>query len=644
MKSKKRFIETYVFSTVGVVCMAVLLIAINIISGTLHDRVDLTADRIYTLSPGTRAILKTIDTPVTVQFFYSKDVAQMPVYLKNYANRVEDMLKEYAVESGGKIKVRRLNPTPDSDAEDAAHLAGIYGQSIGLTGDKIFFGLAITCLDQTATIPFLSPQRENLLEYDLTRAIYRVLHPDKPVLGLMSSLPVMGNPQPMMMPGMPPQSNRKPWLLVSELKRDFDVRKVETTAESIDDDISVLLLIHPKDLSDKTLFALDQFVLRGGKLIAFLDPMSIVESRSNPMSQMRRMPPGASTLGKLLDAWGIKFNTEKVVADMVYMTRVQGRDGQPQSMPTVLSLTRDAVQRDDPVTAQLSSLLVAFGGVFEGDGADGLKKETLLHTSDQCQLVEKFMAQMPGSAVLRDFKPEGRSMDLALRLTGTFKTAFPDGKPGETPKADDKTKNAGDKKEKNDGTHTLKKSAKSGTVVLVGDSDMLFDNFCVRRNNIFGQEFITPLNDNLSFAQNLVEQLSGDNNLISIRGRAITARPFLVVRRMKAEAEQQYQDQIRKLEDDLAETRRKISEIERRKGKTSQRLELTPEQRSAIKKFRQKEAETNRQLKLVRKKLRRRIDALETKVEWANIALMPALVALGGIVLAFVKRRRTAHK
>ncbi|NOY80478.1 MAG: hypothetical protein GXP31_05670 [Kiritimatiellaeota bacterium] len=644
MKSKKRFIETYVFSTVGIVCMAVLLIAVNIISRAVHDRIDLTADRIYTLSDGTRAILKAIDTPITVQFFYSKDVAQMPVYLKNYANRVEDMLKEYAVESGGKIKVRRLNPTPDSDAEDAAHLAGIYGQSIGLTGDKIFFGLAITCLDQTATIPFLSPQRENLLEYDLTRAIYRVLHPDKPVLGLMSSLPVMGNPQPMMMPGMPPQNNRKPWLLVSELKRDFDVRKVETTAESIDDDISVLLLIHPKDLSDKTLFALDQFVLRGGKLIAFLDPMSIVDSRTNPMSQMRRMPPSASTLGKLLDAWGIKFNTEKVVADMVYMTRVQGRDGQPQSMPTVLSLTRDAVQRDDPVTSQLSSLLVAFGGAFEGDGADGLEKEVLFHTSDQCQLVEKFMAQMPGNAVLRDFKPEGRAMDLALRLTGTFKTAFPDGKPGAA-EANDKKKDTDNKKEKDKAASgALKKSAKPGTVVLVGDSDMLFDNFCVRRNNLFGQEFITPLNDNLSFAQNLVEQLSGDNNLISIRGRTITARPFLVVRRMKAEAEQQYQDQIRKLEDDLAETRRKISELERRKGKTSQRLELTPEQRSAIKKFRQKEAETNRQLKLVRKKLRRRIDALETKVEWANIALMPALVALGGIVLALVKRRRTAHK
>jgi len=643
MKSKKRFIETYVFSTVGILCMAALLVAVNIISSTFHDRIDLTADRIYTLSKGTRAILKTIDTPITVQFFYSKDVAQMPVYLKNYANHVEDMLKEYSVESGGKIKVRRLNPTPDSDAEDAAHLAGIYGQSIGLTGDKIFFGLAVTCLDQSSTIPFLSPQRENLLEYDLTRAIYRVLHPDKPTLGLMSSLPVMGAPRPMQMPGMPPK-NQKPWLLVSELKRDFDVRKVETTAESIDDDISVLLLIHPKDLSDKTLFALDQFVLRGGKLIAFLDPMSVVDARSNPMSQMRQMPPSASTLGKLLDTWGLKFNTQKVIADMVYMTRVQGRDGQPQSMPTVLSLTKDAVQANDPATSQLTSLLVAFGGVFEGDGADGLKKEVLFHTSDQCQLVEKFMAQMPGNAVLRDFKPEGRPMDLALRLTGTFKTAFPEGKPGDTGEsADDKKK---DKKEKDNAKESsaLTESAKPGVVVLVGDSDMLFDNFCVRRNNIFGQEFISPLNNNLAFAQNLVEQLSGDSNLISIRGRGVTARPFLVVRRMKAEAEQQYQDQIRKLEDDLSETRRKISELERRKGKTNQRLELTPEQRRAVKKFRQKEAETNKQLKLVRKKLRRRIDALETKVEWANIALMPALVALGGMILALLKRRRLAHK
>jgi len=649
--SRKRFLEVWVFSSFGLIALALILFAVNIIAGAMHKRLDLTSDKVYTLSEGTREILKSLDTPVTIQFFFSKDVPQMPMDLRNYAQRVEDFLKEYQAASGGKVRIQRLNPTPDSDAEDAAHLAGIYGQAVDLSGERIYFGIAVTCLDQTVAIPFLSPAREPFLEYDITRAIYRVLHPEKPVIGVMSSLPVMGSNMPPVM-GRPQQ--HKPWLLISELKRDFDVRKIDTSADEIDKDINVLLVVHPRNLSDKTLYAIDQFVLRGGRLIAFLDPMNVVERQTNPMSQFQFTPPGASTLGKLLDKWGIEFNTDKVVADMVYMTRVQGRDGRPESMPTILSLPKQALLENDPAIGRLSSLLFAFSGAFEGSPADGLKQDVLVKTSDQCQLVEKFMAQMPGNAIIRDFKPENKPMALAIRLTGEFKTAFPDGKPGSEEKdkdADSNDKNDGkdskteskDKAKEKDKEKTESLKTGKSTVILVADADMLYDNFCVQRRRLFGQEVIVPLNENLSFAQNLIDYLSGDRRLLSIRGRGVKHRPFLVVRRMQAEARRQWQDQIRALEDKLSETKSKIEELERKKDK-SQRLALTPEQQEAIRKFRKEEAETRKRLKELRKKLRRDIDRLQRNLELFNMAFMPCVVGLGGILIAFTKRRKSVHK
>lgn len=654
MDTKKKVIETFLFSTVGVVGMIVLLIAVNVIFDALNIRVDMTEENLYTLSPGTKQILKGMDTPVNIRYYFSKDAAQMPVYLKNYAQRVEDLLKEYREVAGGNVAIEKLNPKPDSDAEDSANLDGVHGQSAGLAGDKIYLGLAISCLDEVVSLPFLSPERENLLEYDITRAVYRVLHPEKAVVGIMSSLSVMGQQQPPMMPMGGPQQNKPAWIMVSELKRDFEVREVSTDIESVDDDIDVLMLVHATNLPDKTLFAIDQFVLRGGRLLAFLDAMSMVERQERPqqMPQMQ-MPPASSTLGVLLDAWGVEFETEKVVADLQYMTRVQGRDGGPESMPMVLSLNKETVDADDPATGQLESLLYVFGGVFSGDGIDSLKKTVLLHTSEDSQLIEKFMAQMPGDSVVKDFKPEEREQALGIRLTGTFKTAFPEGKPGDAggdaedgDASTDADKDADDKAKADDAKADdglLRESAQEGVVVLIGDADMIYDHFCVRRQSFFGQEVINPMNDNLTLVQNLLEQLSGDNNLISIRSRGAIARPFLVVQRMKAEAEQKYQEKIKALEDDLSEVQRKIGELQREKSKDQQYI-LSSEQQRQIEKFRQKEGEVRKELKGVRKKFRRDIDALENRLKWANIALMPFLVGMSGIVLAMAQRRRMVRK
>jgi len=643
MSTEKKTFDTYLYGVVGVVGVLVAVVAVNLLLSGSSVRVDCTEEDLYTLTPATRQILKELDTPVTLRFYFSKDVPQMPPQLTTYAARVQDLLKEYEQAGGDNLEVVRLNPTPDSDAEDSANLDGVAGQAIGAfgTGDMVYLGLAVTCLDATVALPFLSPDRQDLLEYDITRAIYRVQHTEKAKIGIISALPVMGRSMPpQMMMQMGGAGQQPPWQFVTELQRDFEVVEVASDSASIDSDIDVLLLVHPKDLKDTTLYAIDQFLLRGGKVLAFLDPLSMVENQTQ-QQPMQFMPPGASSLGRLLDAWGLTFDTEKLVADTVNMARIRRRaDADAEAMPLVLNLTADAIDAGDPATGQLDSLLYVFGGAFSGEAAPGLTKTVLLRTSDSVQTVEKFMAQGAGERILRDFRSLELPQALAVRLTGSFKTAFPDGKPAaeENP---DKPEDAEAAKAPDEG---LKESAAGAAVILVGDSDMLFDNFCVQRGNFLGASFVQPINDNLSMLQNMVEQLSGDSRLIAIRSRGAIHRPLEAIGRLQARAEQQWQDQIRALEDELQEARAKISELQRGKADGTDRAFVSDETQAAIKKFRQKEAETNQQLKMVRKQLRRDIDFLENAVTWTNILVMPSIVALGGLLLAWVKRQKMVRK
>src|SRR5438045_2374501 len=277
---KKKQLETFLYSTIGVVAMVLILIAINVIASRARARIDLTAENAYTLSPGTRAILAKLDTPVQIRFYCTKNTATMPVFLATYAQRVEDLLGEYRQASKGRIEIQRLNPEPDSDAEDSARLDGVDGQQTR-TGERVYLGLSVGMLDQKQAIPFLTPDRERLLEYDISRAIARIMTAEKPVLGVMSPLPVMGQVNPMAM--QTGQRGQPPWAFISELMRDFNVKQVEMTADKIPDDIKVLVVIHPKAISDTAQFALDQFVLRGGKLVAFVDPLCALD-RSQPQT------------------------------------------------------------------------------------------------------------------------------------------------------------------------------------------------------------------------------------------------------------------------------------------------------------------------------------------------------------------------
>ncbi len=636
---KRKQLETLLFSTAGIAVIFVIILGANFIAGLFKTRIDLTAEKSHTLSPGTRAILGKLDTPVKIRFYCTQTEAEMPIQFKNYALRVEDLLSEYSQASKGLIQIEKLDPQPDTEAEESASLDGVEGQSLNLT-DRFFLGLSVSCLDIKEAIPFLSPNRERLLEYDLSRAISRVTKPDRTVVGIMSALPVFGMPMNPMMMQMG-QQGREPWVFVSELKRDFTVKEIPLDTDRIDDDVKVLIVLYPKGISDKGQFALDQFVLRGGKLVAFLDPLSIADNRSSQMNPLQRASASGASMEKLLKAWGVELDLNKVVADLNFMIQIN-RGGREEVAPTVMLLTPKGINADDIVTGQIDSALLPYSGVFAGTPASGLTQTTLLKTSDRSQLIEKMMAEFGGDNVVKSFSASGREHPLAIRLTGSFKTAFPDGKPSDPP---DPAKDGDQEKRKDTppaGDH-LKESAKENTVILFADSDLLFDPVCVQVQNIFGQRIVIPQYGNLNLAQSLVEQLAGDDNLIAVRSRASLNRPFTVVKEMEAKAQEAYRGKIKQLDDSLQETQQRLNELQRSKDQ-SQRSILSPEQQAEIIKFKKQEADAKRDLREVRKTLRRDIDSLVTRLKWMNIAGMPLLVAAGGVALALFKRKTTAAK
>jgi ABC-type uncharacterized transport system involved in gliding motility auxiliary subunit len=639
---KKKIIETILYSTGGVIAMALILIAFNVVAGAFKERVDLTKEKAYTLSAGTRAILNKIDTPIKIRFYCSQgETAPETVYLKSYAKRVEDLLAEYKQIAKGKLIIEKYDPQPDSDAEDSARLDGVEGQGLR-NGDRFYLGLAVSLLDEKQTIPFLDPGKERLLEYDLSRAISRVITPEKPVVGVMSPMPVFGMPSNPMMARMG-QQGQQPWVIITELKNDFDVKHVAMDVDKIDEDVKVLLVIHPRDITDKTQYAIDQFIMRGGKLIAFLDPLPMVDSREQNQ-MLGNIPNSGSNLDKLLKAWGLSFDTSKVVADMNFKMQLAGRGGQPQDAPAVLSVTADGINKDDIVTSQIDNLWLPYAGAFTGTPVQGLKETVLLDSTKDSQLVDGFMANLSGENVMKEFKPSGTQYALAVRLTGKFKTAFPNGKPEEK-KPEDKDKKEADKKDtETKSDDSLKETKQDNTVILVGDADLLYDRVALQPiQTLFGTAY-APANGNLSFAQNAVEQLTGDNNLIAVRSRATQNRPFTRIRAMETVANEKFQSEIKRLEDSKSEAQRKINELQQQKKDKDQRFILSPEQSAELAKLRKEEVETGKRLKQVQKDLRKEVVSLQTRVKWINILALPAAVTASGIALAFVKRKKTSAK
>jgi gliding motility-associatede transport system auxiliary component len=630
---QRKPLETLLYSTGGIVALLAVLIVFNFIVSAFNLRADLTEGDVYTLSPGTRAILGKLEAPVKLRLYYTQGGEAVPVGLKTFAKRVEDLLNEYKAAGRGKVVVEKFNPEPDSDAEDSAQLDGIEGQLTN-SGEKFYLGLSISFLDQKAAIPVLTPDRERLLEYDITRGIAQVGEAKKPVVGVMSALPVMGR-------SLDPIRKQQPteaWVLIQEMKRIFDVKEIRLDAARIDDDIKVLLVIHPRNLPEETEYAIDQYVLRGGKLIAFVDPYAYFDQQPDLQNPFGGNQAGSSTFYNLFKAWGIDVDMGKVIADLTYASGAG-----PRLLPTLLNLSNQALNMDDVVTSQVGTLLIPFGGTFKGKPADGLTQTVLAHTSKNAMPVDLIIATLSGEPSTRGFQPTNEQMPLAVRLTGKFHTAFPEGKPKPfaMPPRAGKKKGAEPKKEEAKPEPQLKQSTAENSVVLVADVDLLSDGAAVEIQEVFGQRVAVPRNGNLALALGLVEHFSGDNALIGLRSRASFSKPLMLIRDMEAQAQQQYLGKIKELEDNLNQTQENLKKLQTTKGGAASTI-LTPEQQAELDNFRKRAAETRRDLKELRKNLRVETDTLEFWTKVVNIGLVPLLVALTGLALALRRRRAVA--
>jgi len=394
----------------------------------------------------------------------------------------------------------------------------------------------------------------------------------------------------------------------------------------------VLIVIHPKAITDRAQFAIDQFVLRGSKLVAFLDPQSAIDSRQqNPM--MGGGGGGGSSLDRLIKAWGLQFDTGKVVADLNFKMELRNQNGQPMEAPAWLGLTTEGINRDDIATAQIDNIWLPMCGAFTGTPAAGLKETVLLHSTGEAQLVDGFMANMDGGSLRDGIKPSGVNYALGIRLTGKFKTAFPDGEPKDAGETNGVAK-----------PDALKESKAETSVVLVGDADMVADEFSLRKMESPFGTMVSAMNANLTFAQNLVEQMAGDNNLIGVRSRATLTRPFTLVKKIEAAAEARGQAKVLELQQSLSDTQRRLSELQSERKDKNQQFILSPEQRAELDNFRKKQAEVGRELRQAQKDLRKEVVSLETRLEWLNILAMPLGVTAAGVGVALVKRKKTSAK
>ena len=620
--------STLLYSAAGLIALFLLLVAGNFLASRVAVRADLTDGKLFTLSEGTKKILGKLDGPVKVRLYISQGDNAMPVQLKSFAQRVDDLLREFKAASGGNIIIEKYNPKPDSDEEDAAQLDGIEPQTL-TTGEQFYMGLTVSRLDRKEAIAGINPQRERLLEYDLIRAVARVANTERPVIGLMSAVAVMGAPMNMMS-----RQPTEPWVLAGELKRDFEVKNIPITAETIDPSIKTLLLIHPRDISDRTEYALDQFVLRGGKLIAFVDPHMYFDQQPNPMMPMAQGQPGQSTLPRLFKAWGVNMELGKALADVTYASGAGQR-----LTPTILTLNRTAMNRDDVATSQIETVLLAFSGAFDIKPAAGLKVSELMKSSPNNMFVDGIVASLSGDTAMKGFVPSNKSLPLAARLSGKFKTAFPEGVPEGMPKKDD-----GKDAKKAAEPAQLKEGAADNSVVIVADADMLADGAAVEIQNIFGQRVVVPSNGNLAFAQGLVEQAAAGDDLSTLRTRTSIFRPLTVVREMETNAQKQYFGKIKSMEDDLQQTTEKMQKLQKPSGDAKSAQILTPEQQAELDNFKKRVLSTRKELKELRKDLRQDAEALQFWTKVANIVVVPALVALFGIGMAIVRQRRATAR
>jgi ABC-type uncharacterized transport system involved in gliding motility auxiliary subunit len=595
-------------SLVGV---AVLFAVLVLLSGQWlrSARIDLTEDGLYTLSPGTTHILDHLHRPLQLTLFFSSHATRDLPQLRSYEQRVREMLREMATRAHGRVHLHVVDPVPYSDDEDRAFGYGLTAMPGGSNGERVFFGLSGTNPDGTQlSIPFFDPGKEKFLEYDIAKLLYELNVPTKPKVGLISTLPLEGNTV----------TGEQPWAVMRQLRQLFDIQTLDaSTLTAIAPDIEVLLLVHPKQLPDDALYAIDQYVLRGGHLVAFVDPDA--EMDAVPVGAVAGSVAGSSSdLSRLFAAWGVQFNPDQVVLDRARALSI-ALDGQatPIRHPAMLGLTAQDLNHDDVITASLQNIDVSSAGYFELAADSDARLVPLVQTSGDAMVVpaERVRLSTDPTSLFAGYQPDGEHYVIAARLRGVFRSAFP----------------------KRDDPGHLARTAGAGEVVLVADTDLLSDRLWVQPTPFLGEQLLSAFASNGDFVTNIVDNLSGSSALISIRGRATSQRPFTRVEALRRAADEKFRVKERELEGELIQTEHQLAQLQSKNGES---IATSKQQKRERDQFLKRKLDIRRQLRDVQHQLNAEIDALGMRLKFIDILLVPLLLALFGIGYGAWRARR----
>jgi ABC-type uncharacterized transport system involved in gliding motility auxiliary subunit len=615
-------------AVVSLFVAAIFLFFVNILAtGEIRTaQLDLTENKLFTLSQGTKEVVKAIDEPLTFRFYYSNKFGEISPVHGNYAKRVQEFLEQLELISNGKIQLKVIHPAPFSVEEDEAVKMGIQGVPLDQSAEMGYFGLAANnSTDDRKSIPFFNPQREQFLEYDLTRIVFELASPKKKKIGLITGLLLEADPL----------LQYKPWPVIDQITQFFEIQSIDSSSKVIPEDIGLILLVHPRVNSEAFRYAIDQFVMRGGRILAFLDPQNET-ARMSP-----RTPPGAgsSDLKKLFDTWGIEFDPDKFVGDRTAAVRVSAKVGGQDVIADYLSYNvfqNRSLNQEDVITAQLNTIQLASAGHLALKKDSELTMTPLLTTSTQSQHIdaELVRGEIDPQKILNQYKSDNRSFTIAARFSGKVKSTFPEGPPPHE-KSD---KDSDEKSKKPLPTH-LNESNKDLNMIVLADTDLLTSRFWVREQDFFGQRIQVPVSNNADFLVNSLENLSGSQALISLRSRGLSIRPFYRIRDLATAAEGKYRSTEQTLSAKLKDLQKKISGL-KTGDKADTNIVLTSEQTEAFQTFRIEMLGVRKKLREVQHNLRKDIENLDTTLKILNIWTVPVIVTVLAGILAIIRRRR----
>ena len=619
----------------SVVLLLICLVAVNLMAHFLPLRYDLTEERLYTISEGSRKILAGLTDPVRINFYYSRNNSELPPNFKIYAQRVQELLEEYVALSKGMVVLKILDPKPDTDEEEWAQKYGIKPITLP-SGNTVYFGAVISMLDQEMLLPYFDQRRENFLEYDISQAIQKVSSTSTSKVGLLSVLNLQGGRS--MIPGQPPAQK---WVFLNELEKSVTVENLALTIEEIPDDINLLIVLHPRSFNSRLRYAVDQYVLRGGRLVVLLDPNARIDMTS-PANQFGQQPQLSSDLPELLKQWGVDYDVAKVVGDRLHATQVNTGQG-VMSFPMWMTFRSDSLDQKHPITAQLENLLFVEAGSLKKAADSKTEFTPLLSLSAKSGLIDTFQLRFAAPDQLsRDMKVDGEAKAVMAITTGIFSSAFPNGQPVKEKKNPEASAAGEESKEETPLKHPhLLEAAELNSILLFSDVDFLSDQFSVQKLNFLGQTIIQPRNDNLNLMLNAAEHLSGNEALMSIRSRGRFSRPFSRLLAMQRQAQLRHQTEEKLLLSQLEEVQQRLNSLLESAGEQGKsEVILPPEVQVEIEKFREEERQARRKLREVRKILRQDIERLGQGLLLLNMLLVPLIVGIIGLIVYRLRTRR----